>query len=250
MKESMTPVHASARSTSVFDPLRHHPPRIDSFGYNKETHKGRELLNRNAKNVLVNPSIPVPTWWESKHIRDSNFQRGHAKHMSITDHADVGLKPSGSVKARSQSISVVPEKMTLTKLKEARRIEHMPDISYDLDGDGYVGGRDYVVARRFDQGFKNYLTEEEQATAKKALEEGFESNFVWGVEASGAQREYRIMQKRGAFVDGDDFGGVTATYPKHPISDVKPSLATRTELLELRKKQERDDVRRKKGAMD
>lgn len=83
--------------------------------------------------------------------------------------------------------------MTLTKLKEARRIEHMPDISYDLDGDGYVGGRDYVVARRFDQGFKNYLTEEEQATAKKALEEGFESNFVWGVEASGAQREYRIM---------------------------------------------------------
>jgi len=38
--------------SSVFDPYTHKPPRIDHFGYNKETHKGRELLNRNAKNIL------------------------------------------------------------------------------------------------------------------------------------------------------------------------------------------------------
>lgn len=49
--------------------------------------------------------------------------------------------------------------MTFTKLKEYRKAEALPDISYDLDGDGLVGGRDYVVARRFDEGFKNYLTE-------------------------------------------------------------------------------------------
>lgn len=53
--------------------------------------------------------------------------------------------------------------MTFTKLKEIRRKEILPDISYDLDGDGFVGGRDYVVARRFDEGFKNYLTAEEKA---------------------------------------------------------------------------------------
>jgi len=23
----------------------------------------------------------------------------------------------------------------------------IPDISYDIDGDGFVGGRDYVIAR-------------------------------------------------------------------------------------------------------
>ena len=69
----------------------------------------------------------------------------------------------------------------------------MPDISYDLDGDGYVGGRDYVIARRFDEGFKNYLTQDEMSKAKKALEDGFEQQFVWGVEASGAQRPYRIL---------------------------------------------------------
>jgi hypothetical protein len=61
------------------------------------------------------------------------------------------------------------EKMTRTKLLENRRKEAIPDISYDLDGDGNVGGRDYVVARRFDQGFKNYLTKEEREQAFKAL---------------------------------------------------------------------------------
>lgn len=54
--------------------------------------------------------------------------------------------------------SRIPEKQTRTQLLERRRKDIIPDISYDLDGDGYVGGRDYVVARRFDEGLKNHLT--------------------------------------------------------------------------------------------
>lgn len=52
--------------------------------------------------------------------------------------------------------------MTCTRLVEKRKLEALPDISYDVDGDGFVGGRDYVVARRFDVGQKNYLTAEER----------------------------------------------------------------------------------------
>lgn len=52
---------------------------------------------------------------------------------------------------------------------ECRKKEALPDISYDLDGDGYVGGRDYVVARRFDKGFKNYLTVDERQQAIDAV---------------------------------------------------------------------------------
>jgi hypothetical protein len=52
-------------------------------------------------------------------------------------------------------------------LLESRKKEILPDISYDLDGDGFVGGRDYVVARRFDEGLKNHLTKEEK---NKAIE--------------------------------------------------------------------------------
>jgi hypothetical protein len=33
---------------------------------------------------------------------------------------------------------------------EMRKKEALPDISYDLDGDGLVNGKDYVLARRFD----------------------------------------------------------------------------------------------------
>ena len=68
-KKDPSALNGSSRSVSVFDPLKHHPPRIDQFGYNKETHKGRELLNRNAKNVLAQP-VRVPQWWQSKTIRD------------------------------------------------------------------------------------------------------------------------------------------------------------------------------------
>ena len=53
---------------------------------------------------------------------------------------------------------------------------------------------------------------------------GYEDNFVWNVESSGAQRPYRILQKRGVIVDGDDYLPVTDTYPSHPMSDVKPTF--------------------------
>ena len=43
-----------------------------------------------------------------------------------------------------------------------RRTESIPNQTYDLDGDGQVSGRDYVIARKFDKGYKNYLTDEEK----------------------------------------------------------------------------------------
>jgi hypothetical protein len=80
--------------------------------------------------------------------------------------------PSTKSAGHGKAISVdlrLPEKKTRTKLIEARKKEILPDISYDLDGDGFVGGRDYVVARRFDEGFKNSLTKEEREKAIQAV---------------------------------------------------------------------------------
>jgi hypothetical protein len=42
------------------------------------------------------------------------------------------------------------------------------------------------------------------------------------VEASGNQRPYRILQKRGVIVDADDYLPVSSTYPQHPLSLNKP----------------------------
>ena len=73
----------------------------------------------------------------------------------------------GRTKSTDHAFGGPTAKFTQSKLFELRKKEHLPDISYDLDGDGYVGGRDYVIGRRFDEGLKNYLTGDER---KKAIE--------------------------------------------------------------------------------
>ena len=58
---------------------------------------------------------------------------------------------------------------TRTKLHEQRRKERVPHISYDLDNDGYVGGKDYVVAKQFDKDGDGKLDAEERKAAMEAL---------------------------------------------------------------------------------
>lgn len=54
---------------------------------------------------------------------------------------------------------------------EQRKADKIPHISYDLDGDGYVGGRDYVLAKHFDKDRDGKLNEEENKAAMKAIKE-------------------------------------------------------------------------------
>ena len=61
------------------------------------------------------------------------------------------------------------EKKTRTKIQEQRRAERVPHISYDLDRDGYVGGKDYVVAKQFDKDGDGKLNEEERKAAFEAI---------------------------------------------------------------------------------
>lgn len=61
------------------------------------------------------------------------------------------------------------QKKTRTKLAEQRHAERRPHISYDLDGDGYVGGKDYVIAKQFDKDGDGILNVEERKQAFEAL---------------------------------------------------------------------------------
>jgi len=103
--------------------------------------------------------VAIPSWWADKKVLHRTIDPSSQAKSSSVSHPE-----------KKQSITLNPlEKMTRSKLLEHRRRENIPDISYDLDGDGNVGGRDYVVARRFDNGFKNYLTDEERQKAFEAL---------------------------------------------------------------------------------
>jgi hypothetical protein len=55
------------------------------------------------------------------------------------------------------------------------------------------------------------------------------------VEVSGGARPYRLLQKRGVFVDAEDFLPVRETYPTHPDTLKKPHVSTVKELQEKRK---------------
>jgi hypothetical protein len=96
----------------------HQPPRIDTLGFNvaKKTKLGDDGSNilKDTKNTRI------PSWWGGDN------------------------SPSNS------PTNVNSGKKTRTELLEARKKEWMPDLSYDLDGDGFVGGRDYVISKVFD----------------------------------------------------------------------------------------------------
>jgi len=78
---------------------------------------------------------------------------------------------------------------------EMRKRSKIPDISYDLDKDGYVGGKDYVLAKRFDFDMDGKLNEKEKKFAYDQISKGYEDNFVWNVENQGVKRPFRILQK-------------------------------------------------------
>ena len=56
-----------------------------------------------------------------------------------------------------------------TELFAARKSEKAPHMSFDLDGDGYVGNRDYVIAKHFDKDGDGKLNAVERAAAEAAL---------------------------------------------------------------------------------
>ena len=135
--------------------------------------------------------------------------------------------------------------MTQKELIEKRKKERIPDISYDLDQDGYVGGRDYVIAKRYDVDNDGKLNEQEKKAAYEGIINKIEENYVWNIDKFGAIKPLRLLQKRGKFIDAEDFLPVAETYPKHPISDIKPHCSTFTELKNLRKNENITNINNK-----
>ena len=94
---------------------------------------------------------------------------------------------------------------TQTQLLQTRKDEFRPDPSYDLAGDGAVGPREYFIALRFDKGQKGKLTEEERKACLEAIKNGYEENFLFGLEAQAALQDNKdpeLLRVRVTQVDG------------------------------------------------
>lgn len=140
---------------------------------------------------------------------------------------------------------------TRSGLIQDRKRQLMPHISFDLDGDGIVGGRDLVVASRFDADCDGKLSSVEREAAIKALrEDNYEGKFVWGIEQSGANCENRIIQKRGLIIKGDDFTVLKKTYPEHPLSQEPRRHINRADLMNKRKARNVSEMDKQKQDWD
>ena len=67
---------------------------------------------------------------------------------------------------------------TNTELGLQRRADNMPHASFDLDGDGHVGDRDYFLAKRFDKDGDGKLNAEEKAAAVAAIKDVSNCLFI------------------------------------------------------------------------
>ena len=106
---------------------------------------------------------------------------------------------------------------TRVELKEAQKADVIPNNSYDIDGDGNVGIRDYFLSRLYDKDKKGFLTDEERKELYDAIKNGIEHKYIWNVEQAGKDRPYRLIQKRGKIIDAEDFQSVRDTKTLKPL---------------------------------
>ncbi|KAF4677995.1 hypothetical protein FOL47_006942 [Perkinsus chesapeaki] len=118
-----------------------------------------------------------------------------------------------------------PKYRTRSEMLHQRRANLVPDISYDVDGDGVVGTRDYFISKHFDDDRDGKLNQKER------------QRFSFGHDQAGSKRPFAVQQRRGKIITQDSTFELGETYPAHPISKVIPSHNTKTE-LELDRKVE------------
>jgi hypothetical protein len=126
------------------------------------------------------------------------------------------------------------ETKTLSDLHQKRKKALLPDPSFDLDKDGFVGNLDLFISKRFDKDQDGKLNKEERECAEKALNSGFLSSFKLGLERKGPTSQLRMIQKRGVIIENDDISSLKETYPIIRHSSL-PSFTSRTQLLNARK---------------
>lgn len=125
-----------------------------------------------------------------------------------------------------------------TELYEKRRKDNCPNLTYDLDGDGVVGGYDLVISKIFDKDGDGKLNEEERRNAEEAIKNGFGGKFTWGCDMSGNKRSFRVVQKRGKVIVDEDFSKVLETYPQ--METKESHVRTKSQLIELRRSEKKE----------
>lgn len=93
------------------------------------------------------------------------------------------------------------ETKTRSELIKKRKQEFIPDITYDIDGDGFVDHKDMAIAKMFDKNKDGVLDDDEKAEMKKAISSGIMEKYIWGLDNIGPGRHPRYIQRDGKVIN-------------------------------------------------
>lgn len=137
------------------------------------------MNDRDLSGALLGASITPSGFDRSKHVAPRLTNKGlnmvmtadkMAKSLTNQSRLFEGSKvPDWWTKANMQNAVASSGFQTKTELVNRRRSDRLPHASFDLDGDGVVGTRDYRVAKLYDKEQKGRLTDEQRKEAIQAM---------------------------------------------------------------------------------
>ena len=188
-----------------------------------------QINNNNSSELLFNPLTHFPPQYD---IYGRIKPNKHNLRYNILSQKDNIKIPWNKNISKSQSFI-----QTRSQLLDFRKKQRIPDISYDLDKDGYVGNKDYVISKIYDVDNDGKLNEIEKKNAYEGIKNGIEKKFLWNLDNQGGKGAYRVMQKRGKIIENENFIALQDTYPKYPFKENENRICSYEKLKEFRKKE-------------
>lgn len=225
--------------------------------------------NTQQQHIHVPPSYDLFGYLKPEHKRRNQLHLLEQKINVPINWATTRTNASGAA-SRQELINI-------------RKSARIPDISYDLDKDGYVGDKDYFISKLYDKDNDGKLNEAERKAALNGIAQGIENNYVWNTTNSipqvktkntsviihnktqqqstinngsghlpnepmskpirNAQPFRHYMQIRGKVLQSENFDSIRDTYPEHPLTQHKPHVCTYTELKHKRKQENLNAIR-------
>lgn len=171
---------------------------------------------------------PQYNLWGQQHHRNPQVSRHNAHGLEKT-------RPTNPFKHEKQ-----PMYKSRTELQQARKVQKIPDKSYDIDGDGHVGQRDFFLGKHFDQDHEDRLRGHEVERAVSEINAGFCDRFHYGHDRAGVMRAFPTQQKRGMVLTSDNQTDLVNVYPPHWNANHAPPHQTLTELQLDRKAEKKN----------
>ena len=205
-------------------------------------------FDNSINNSLNYNQLPVSSFDPLTHIPPKYDIYGYAKPPNQNNRYNI-LAEKDQIKIPwEEGLKSRNNILTRSELIERRKQERMPSLTYDLDNDGYVSQKDYIISRLYDSNKDGILAPEER---KKALEDlknnNVDKNYLWNLDYNNKDKGFRVIQKSGKIIENENFSPLHRSYPKHPLSNIVPKngIKTLTELKEYRTERTKTEINEK-----